>query len=360
MNRPFNFSAGPAMLPDEVLKTAQEELISWQGKGVSVMEVSHRSEAFMTLVQQTEQDLRALLNIPEHYKVFFMAGGGSGQFAAVPLNLLGVKKQADYLITGTWSEKARKQAELYCTPNIVAHAEDTQFKAVPPVATWKLNRNAAYFHFTPNETIHGLEYHELPVTVETPIVADMTSNLLSRPLEVSHYGEIYAGVQKNMGPAGLAVVIVREDLVNNPLPITPFILNYGLQAKEHSLLNTPPTFILYMVALVLKWVIGQGGVSAMALRTRRKSEKLYQAIDLSPFYRNSVEPAYRSWTNIPFTLVNPKLETLFLNEAEAEGLFGLKGHRLVGGIRASLYNAMPESGVDALIHFMREFERKRG
>lgn len=360
MNRPFNFSAGPAVLPDEVLRQAQEELLNWKGSGVSIMEIGHRTKEFNSVINETEADLRKLLNIPVHYKVLFLSGGATGQFAAVPMNLLRGKEDMDYLITGTWSEKAMKQASLYGKVNIVAHAEESRFSKIPEFKTWQRNPNAAFLHYTPNETIHGLELFEVPDTEGVPLVADMTSNILSRPIDVTRFGLIYAGVQKNMGAAGLAVVIVREDLLGQPAPFTPFILDYTLEAKERSVYNTPPTFIWYMVQLMLKWVIKEGGVSVMAERNQRKSQKLYQAIDASNFYNTPVLPPYRSWMNVPITMANQSLEAKFLEQAEEAGLLGLKGHRLVGGIRASLYNAMPEKGVDALIEFMKEFERKNG
>ena len=359
MNRSYNFSAGPAMLPLVVLARAQKELLEWNA-GMSVMEVSHRGAAFMALVASCEERLRLLLRIPANYKVLFMQGGASAQFAAVPLNLLGDRKTVDYIDTGVWSQKAISEARRYANVNVAASAKEANYTTVPLQSAWKLSADAAYLHITPNETIQGVEYHQFPQGFDRVLVADMSSTLLSRPVDVTQFGLIYAGVQKNIGPAGLTIVIVREDLLNKASALTPSILNYSLQAPEHSLYNTPPTFIWYMVNLVLEWLVEQGGLAAMAAVNERKATALYDAIDSSAFYKNTVDKAYRSWMNIPFTLAQDKRDGLFLEEAEKVGLMNLKGHRMVGGMRASLYNAMPEEGVRNLIGFMQDFERRYG
>lgn len=360
MTRPFNFSAGPAVLPEAVITQAKAELLDWRGTGMSVMEMSHRGDAFMTIASEAEADLRDLLNIPTQYRVLFLQGGASAQFAMVPINLLRGKKHADYFNTGSWSQKAIAEAKHFAEVNIVVSGESQQFTTIPAPNTWQYHPQATYVHYTPNETIQGLEFHTLPATGDVPLVADMSSTILSRPLDVTQYGLIYAGAQKNIGPAGLTVVIVREDLLGKPLPNTPAIFNYATLAKADSMYNTPPTFAWYIAGLVFKWLKAQGGLNAIGERNRGKAEKLYNAIDNSAFYKNPVDPQYRSWMNVPFTLAKPELDKTFLTEAKAVGLLTLAGHRSVGGMRASIYNAMPEAGVQALIDFMDDFAQRYG
>lgn len=360
MTRKYNFSAGPAALPQEVLERAKEEMLDWQGSGMSVMEMSHRSKEFLSIAERAESDLRELLGIPGHYEVMFLQGGASSQFAMVPLNLLGNKRAADYLNTGQWSKKAIAEAKRFCEVNVVATSEDNGFTSIPAPEQWQLDAQAAYVHYTPNETIGGVEFHFIPQVGEVPLVADMSSTLLSRPLDVTQYGAIYAGAQKNIGPAGVTVVIVREDLMDNVLPGTPSMFNYKIQAAAGSMYNTPPTYAWYISGLVFQWLKELGGLQAIAERNRRKSGKLYEFIDNSDYYNNPVDPRSRSWMNIPFTLADSSMDAAFLDEAKQMGLLTLKGHRSVGGMRASLYNAMPEEGVDALITFMQDFERRRG
>ena len=356
MSRVYNFSAGPAMLPEEVLQQAREELLDWRGTGMSVMEMSHRGKEFMSIAAQAEADLRSIMAIPESYKVLFLQGGASSQFAMVPLNLLGSKKSADYIYTGSWSKKAIAEARRYCEVNIAGSAE----YSVPLQNDLQLNPDAAWLHYTPNETIAGVEFHYIPETGEVPLVADISSTILSRPLDVSRFGLIYAGAQKNIGPAGLTVVIIREDLIGDPLPTTPSMLSYRIHADNGSMYNTPPTYSWYLAGLVFDWIKRNGGLEAMARINQRKAQKLYAAIDASDFYSNPVEPACRSWMNVPFTLADAALDATFLAEAAEQGLVTLKGHRSVGGMRASIYNAMPEEGVDALVAFMADFERRHG
>ena len=360
MSRPYNFSAGPAMLPEAVLEQAKAELLDWRGSGMSVMEMSHRGKEFISIAAQAEADLRELLNIPANYQVLFLQGGATGQFAVVPMNLLRGKTKADYLNTGQWSKKAISEAKKYCQVNVVASAEATKFTTIPPRQGWQCDPEAAYFHYTPNETINGVEFHQIPDVGDVPLVVDMSSTLLSRPLDVSKFGLIYAGAQKNIGLAGLTVVIVREDLIGQPLPSTPSLFDYKNQADNDSMVNTPPTYAWYIAGLVFQWVQALGGLEAMAKRNQRKAERLYAAIEQSGFYKNPVEPACRSWMNVPFTLPDPVLDKPFLAEAKAAGLLTLSGHRSVGGMRANIYNAMPEEGVQALIDFMGDFVRRHG
>lgn len=357
--RIFNFSAGPAVLPVEVLEQARAELLDWRGAGMSVMEMSHRGKAFVSIAETAEADLRELLAIPSHYKVLFLQGGATAQFAAVPLNLAAPESTVDYVNTGAWSKKAIAEARAYARVNVVADAGEP-YCTIPPVETWKLTPDSAYVHYTPNETIGGVEFPFIPEVGERPLVADMSSTLLSRPIDVSKFGLIYAGAQKNIGPAGLTIVIVREDLLGRAQRGTPTILNYHVMAKEASMVNTPPTFAWYLAGLVFQWLKRQGGLVGMAERNQRKAQLLYDAIDASAFYSNPVERAARSWMNVPFTLAKPELDATFLAEAKEQGLVTLAGHRSVGGMRASLYNAMPVEGVEALVAFMREFERKYG
>jgi len=360
MSRVYNFSAGPAMLPEEVLQRAREELLDWRGSGMSVMEMSHRGEHFMSIARQAEADLRELLAIPDGYHVLFLQGGASLQFAMVPLNLMRGPGKADYVLTGSWSKKAIAEGKRFGAVSIAASSEESRFTTIPPQAEWALDPEAAYVHYTPNETIQGVEFPWIPETGEVPLVADMSSTLLSRPIDVSRFGLIYAGAQKNIGPAGLTIVIVREDLVGHAQAGTPTMLDYATHVEAGSMYNTPPTFAWYMAGLVFQWIKEQGGLAAMAERNRRKADKLYAAIDASDFYANPVDPACRSWMNVPFTLADPALDPVFLEEAAQAGLVSLKGHRSVGGMRASIYNAMPEEGVDALVDFMADFERRHG
>lgn len=358
--RVFNFSAGPAVLPLEVLEQARDELLDWQGSGMSVMEMSHRGKQFVSIADQAEQDLRELMSIPANYKVLFLQGGATTQFAMVPLNLLGNKTQVDYACTGLWSKKAIKEAELFADVKIVANTEADHFSSVPAQSDWALNGDAAYVHYTPNETINGVEFHWIPQTGEVPLVADMSSSILSRPVDVSQFGIIYAGAQKNIGPAGLTVIIIRDDLIGKVRPGTPNMLDYQVHADAGSMSNTPPTYTWYIAGLVFQWLKKRGGLQSMAEINRRKANKLYAVIDASEFYRNPVQPHCRSWMNVPFTLKDDDLNSTFLQGAEQAGMVQLKGHRSVGGMRASIYNAMPEEGVDALIEYMIEFERTKG
>ncbi|ANB03331.1 3-phosphoserine/phosphohydroxythreonine transaminase [Ectothiorhodospira sp. BSL-9] len=359
MTRVYNFSAGPAVLPEPVLERARAEMLDWNGTGMSVMEMSHRGKAFVSIAAQAEQDLRDLLKVPDNYKVLFLQGGASGQFAAVPMNLLRGKKQVDYVNTGSWSKKAISEAKKYADVNVVATSEADNFTHIPAFDSWQCNGDAAYLHYTPNETIGGVEFHWVPETGDVPLVADMSSNILSRPIDVSKYGVIYAGAQKNIGPAGLTLVIVRDDLIGDAMPGLPSILDYKVQADADSMSNTPPTYGWYLAGLVFQWLKELGGLEAMEQINRRKAEKLYTAIDNSAFYHNPVEVSARSLMNVPFTLADAELDGLFLKEAEQAGLTTLKGHRSVGGMRASIYNAMPEAGVDALVEFMVDFEQRK-
>jgi phosphoserine aminotransferase len=360
MARVFNFSAGPAALPEAVLAQAAEEMLDWHGSGQSVMEMSHRGKEFMSIAAQTEADLRELMTIPANYKVLFLQGGASLQFAMIPLNLLQGKASADYINTGEWAKKAIKEAKLFCTPNVAATSEDKNFSYVPDFSTWKLSKDAAYVHITSNETIGGLEYHQIPDTGDVPLVADMSSHILSRPVDVSKYGLIYAGAQKNIGPAGLAIVIVREDLIGHVAPKTPVMLDYKTHADNESMYNTPPTYGLYIAGLVFQWLKKQGGLAAMEQRNIEKANLLYDCLDQSQFFANPVRVQDRSRMNVPFTLKNAELDEAFLKGAKAQGMVQLKGHRSVGGMRASIYNAMPIEGVKQLVAYMKEFEKNHG
>jgi phosphoserine aminotransferase len=360
MARVYNFSAGPAVLPEEVLQQAAAEMSDWHGSGMSVMEMSHRGKEFIAIAEKAEADLRELLGVPANYKVLFLQGGATLQFAMVPLNLMGDRKSADYVNTGQWSKKAIGEARRLGNVNVAASSEASGFTTIPPFDQWKCDPDAAYVHYTANETIGGVEFHWIPQTGDVPLVSDMSSTLLSRPLDVSRFGLIYAGAQKNFGPAGLVLVIVREDLLGRAAPGTPSLLDYKVHADAGSMSNTPPTFAWYVAGLVFEWLKRQGGLAAMAERNRRKAQKLYDYIDGSGFYRNPVDPACRSWMNVPFTLADPGLDDEFLKGAKAAGLAQLKGHRSVGGMRASIYNAMPEAGIDALIDYMKQFAQTRG
>ncbi len=356
----YNFSAGPATLPGQVLARAREELLDWHGSGMSVMEMSHRGKEFMSIAQQAETRLRELLGIPADYHVLFLQGGATSQFSMVPMNLLRGRRQADYINTGAWSKKAIAEARRYCSVNVAASSEDRNFTTIPPADSWQLDPAAAYVHYTPNETIGGLEFDWIPETGTLPLVADMSSTILSRPLDVTRFGLIYAGAQKNIGPAGLTVVIVRSDLVGDVLDFTPSMFNYQSHADNGSMLNTPPTFAWYLAGLVFEWIGERGGLVAMAEVNQRKAGKLYEVIDRLDFYSSPVDPRYRSWMNVPFILADESLDTEFLSQAGDAGLLNLKGHRSVGGMRASIYNAMPEAGISTLTEFMAEFERNRG
>jgi phosphoserine aminotransferase len=360
MTEVFNFSAGPAVLPAPVLQQAQQELRDWRGSGMSVMEMSHRGSHFMSIAQQAEADLRSLLSIPADYHVLFLQGGATSQFSMVPMNLLHGRQRADYINTGAWSKKAIAEAGRYCTVNVAATAEASNFTDIPARDTWQLDAGAAYVHYTPNETIGGVEFSWVPDTGDVPLVADMSSTILSRPLDVSRYGLVYAGAQKNIGPAGLTVVIVRDDLLGELPGYAPSMYHYRLHADAGSMLNTPPTFGWYLAGLVFQWLRDLGGLEAIEVVNRRKAGLLYEAIDSSGFYHSPVREDCRSLMNVPFTLDDGSLDGDFLAEAGAAGLLNLKGHRSVGGMRASIYNAMPEAGVAALVDFMREFERTRG
>ena len=360
MSRPYNFSAGPAALPEAVLRRAQEELLDWQGSGQSVMEMSHRGSEFTSIAEQAEARLRALLAIPDHYNVLFLQGGATSQFAMVPLNLLGDKSVADYINTGSWSKKAIKEAQRYAEVNVAASSEADRFTTIPAPADWQLNANAAYVHYTPNETIGGVAFHFVP-DVSAPLVADMSSMILSQPIAVEKFGLIYAGAQKNIGPAGLTLVIIRDDLLGHTAAHTPSMFDYNVHAAAGSMSNTPPTYAWYMAGLVFKWLLDQGGLSEMAKRNQEKAELLYSAIDQSSgFYRNPIDPACRSWMNVPFILIDDRLDKTFLNESKQADLLNLKGHRSVGGMRASIYNAMPLSGVQTLVDFMQDFQNRYG
>ena len=359
MSRFYNFSAGPAMLPEAVLKQAQAELPDWHGAGASIMEMSHRGKEFVSVAAEAEQDVRDLLGVPDNYKVLFLQGGATTQFATIPMNILRGKRKADYILTGAWGKKAISEAKKYCDVNVAASSEDNKFFSIPPFESWSLSHDAAYVHYTPNETIGGVEFHWVPETGDVPLVADFSSTILSRPIDVSRFGIMYAGAQKNIGPAGVTLVIVRDDLIGEALAITPSVYNYAQQAKADSMLNTPPTYAVYLAGLVFKWLKEQGGLAAMGEINRRKASKLYAAIDGSDFYSNPVEKPSRSWMNVPFVLAQAELDKFFLKEATEAGLTTLEGHRSVGGMRASIYNAMPEAGVDALIDFMADFEKRR-
>jgi len=358
MSRVYNFSAGPAVLPEEVLNQAREEMLDWHGSGMSVMEMSHRGKEFMSIAAQAEADLRDLLKVPDNYKVLFLQGGASSQFAMVPMNLLQGKTCADYLNTGSWSKKAIAEGKKYCEVNIAGASPEGIF-SVPALADLKLDPDAAYLHYTPNETIQGIEFPYIPESGSVPLVADFSSTILSRPIDVSRYGVIYAGAQKNIGPAGLTLVIVREDLIAEPLAGTPSMFTYRTMADGESMYNTPPTFGWYLAGLGFQWLKRNGGLAAMAKINERKAGLLYAAIDGSDFYANPVDPACRSWMNVPFTLADAALDADFLSGAKEAGLVTLKGHRSVGGMRASIYNAMPEQGVQALVDFMVDFEKRR-
>jgi phosphoserine aminotransferase len=360
MTRIFNFSAGPAVLPTEVLEQARDEMVDWRGTGMSVMEMSHRGKEFISIHAQAEKDVRELMNIPANYKVLFMQGGAIGENAIVPMNMLRGKTSADYINTGEWSKKSIKEAKKYGSVNVAASGEATNFTNIPKRDTWKLDANAAYVHICSNETIGGVQYHYTPDTGSVPLVADMSSDILSRPTDVSKFGLIYAGAQKNMGPAGLTLVIVREDLIGQALPSTPSAFDYKQQADNDSMYNTPPTYAIYIAGLVFQWIKKQGGLTAMEAHNLKKAAILYDYLAATSFYTNPVAKEDRSLMNVPFKLKNEALDDAFLKGAQALGMAQLKGHRSVGGMRASIYNAMPIAGVEALVAYMKEFEKKNG
>ena len=357
MTRVFNFSPGPATLPEPVLRQAAEEMLDWHGSGMSVMEMSHRGKEFIAIHAEAEALLRELMAIPAGYKVLFMQGGAIGENAIVPMNLIGRTGRADYVLTGDWSKKSQKEAATYGQANIAVAGNGT---AIPPQQQWQLDPGAAYVHICSNETIGGVQFHWTPDTGSVPLVADMSSDILSRPVDVGKYGLIYAGAQKNMGPSGLTVVIVRDDLLGHALPITPSAFNYKTQAAADSMYNTPPTYAIYIVGLVLKHFKALGGMPAIEAHNRAKAKVLYDYLDASSFFRNPVAPQDRSLMNVPFKLKDDALDAPFLQGAQARGMIQLKGHRSVGGMRASLYNAMSIEGVQALVQYMREFEKEHG
>lgn len=361
MSQVFNFSSGPAMLPVEVLRRAEQELCNWQGSGTSVMEISHRSKEFTQVAVEAEKDFRDLLKIPSNYKVLFCHGGARAQFAAVPMNLLGSQSTADYADGGYWAYSAIKEAEKYCTPNVIDVKTTVDgLRAITPMSQWALSDEAAYVHYCPNETIDGVAINEEPDFGDKIAVADLSSTILSRPLDINRYGVLYAGAQKNIGPAGLTLVVVREDLLGKAQKALPSILDYTVLSENDSMFNTPPTFAWYLSGLVFKWLKEQGGVAEMDKRNQAKADLLYGIIDNSDFYRNDVAHANRSRMNVPFQLADAALDKVFLEESFAAGLHALKGHRAVGGMRASIYNAMPLAGVKALTEFMTDFERRHG
>jgi phosphoserine aminotransferase len=360
MSRVYNFSAGPAAIPDPVLARIKDDIPDWNGTGMSVMEVSHRSKEFVEAAAKAEQDLRDLLAIPDNYSVLFPQGGATLQFSMVPLNLSTEGQTVDYVLSGSWSKKAISEASKYCNVNVAADSSDQNFTYIPEESSWNRSKGAAYLHYCSNETIAGVEFPFIPDSGGAPLVSDMSSTLLSRPIDVSRFGVIYAGAQKNIGPAGITLVIVRKDLIGGARSWTPSLLDYSVYDKSDSMSNTPPVFTWYVAGLVFEYLKGLGGLVAVAKINERKAQKLYSAIDESSFYSNPVRKDCRSWMNVPFILQNPDLDAKFLSEALAAGFANLKGHRSVGGMRASIYNAMPEAGIDALISFMREFERVNG
>jgi phosphoserine aminotransferase len=360
MTRVFNFSPGPATLPEAVLRKAAEEMLDWRGSGMSVMEMSHRGKEFVSIHAEAEASLRELMGIPANYKVLFMQGGAIGENAIVPMNLIGRTGRADYVLTGDWSKKSYKEAQNFGKVNVAATSDASKFTAIPKQSAWTLDPGAAYVHICSNETIGGVQFHWTPDTGAVPLVADMSSDILSRRIDVSKYGLIYAGAQKNMGPSGLTVVIVREDLLGHALPVTPSAFNYKLQAENDSMYNTPPTYAIYIMGLVLQHVKSLGGMAAVEEHNQAKARILYDFLDASSFYRNPVAKEDRSLMNVPFWLKDAALDEAFLKGAQARGMIQLKGHRSVGGMRASIYNAMPIEGVHALVKYMKEFEGQHG
>ena len=367
MSAIYNFSAGPAVLPKDVLQQAAAEMLDWHGSGMSVMEMSHRGPEFMAIHEAALADFRALLSVPENYKILFLQGGGLGENAIVPMNLLGRRSESatqpatvDFVITGSWTKKSAKEAAKYAKVSIAATAEDNKLTAIPDRASWKLSKDAAYVHICTNETIDGLEYQYAPDVGDVPLVADMSSHIMARPVDVSRYGVIFGGAQKNLGPAGLTVVIVREDLLDHALPICPTAFEWKTVAENNSMYNTPPTYAIYIAGLVFQWLKRTGGVKAMEQRNIAKSAMLYDYLDSTGFYQNRVVRECRSRMNVPFYLQDETLNTAFLAGAKEHGLLQLKGHKSVGGMRASLYNAMPIEGVQTLVDYMKDFEARHG
>jgi phosphoserine aminotransferase len=363
MTRVYNFSAGPAVLPLEVLQQAADEMLDWHCSGMSVMEMSHRGKEFISIYEAAERDVRELLGVPANYKILFLQGGGIGENAIVPMNLLGRKPQpavADFINTGSWSSKSIKEAKKYCTVNVAASSESQKFAAIPPRDTWKLTKDAAYVHICTNETIDGVEFQYTPDVGDVPLVADMSSHILSRVIDVSKYGVIFGGAQKNIGPAGLTLVIVRDDLIGHALSICPSAFDWKLVAENHSMYNTPPTYAIYIAGLVFQWLKKQGGVAAMERRNIAKASLLYDYLDSTDFYSNTIARDCRSRMNVPFFLKDESLNEAFLAGAKERNLLQLKGHKSVGGMRASIYNAMPLEGVQALVDYLKEFEKKHG
>jgi len=358
MARAFNFSAGPAMLPEEALKKAQAEMLDYKGTGMSVMEMSHRSKDYLAIIQKAEKDLRTLMNIPDNYKVLFLQGGASSQFAMVPLNLFSEKRKADYINTGVWSKKAIAEAKRFGKVNVVASSEDKNFSYIPEIRKEIFDPEADYIHITSNNTIYGTVYPEIPNTGDKPLVCDMSSNILSQEYDVSKFGLIYAGAQKNIGPAGLTIVIIRDDLAKNPLDITPTMFRYSTHIEGESMFNTPPTYAIYIAGLVFEWLLEKGGVKAMEKINREKAAILYDFLDQSKLFSSTVQGKYRSIMNVPFVLPTEELNEKFIKGAAQEGLKTLKGHRSVGGMRASIYNAMPREGVEKLVEYMARFEKE--
>ncbi len=356
--RVYNFSSGPATLPESVLLQAQAELLNWQGTGVSMLEMHHRSKEFIELAERITDTFRELLNIPKQYKILFVPGGGRGQFAMVPLNLLGHKTKADYVVTGLWSRMAEAEAERYAEINILEDAKESNYTTIRGADEWHIDPDAAFLHYADNETVDGLEFDAIPDSRGVPLVSDMSSNILTREFDVTRFAVFYACAQKNMGPAGITVAVVHEDFLDRALPITPSMFNYKKHAAANSMQNTPPCFVWYVVGLVLDWVKAEGGVAAMEQRAARRSQQLYQFIDHSQLYVNNVNPRFRSRNNMVFDLRDTNLDERFIKEAAARGLISIKGHSQRGGMRVGIYNAMPDAGVNALIEFMRDFEQK--
>ena len=360
MTRVFNFSAGPAALPEPVLRQAADEMLDWQGSGMSVMEMSHRGKEFIAIADEAQALLRELMAVPANYKVLFMQGGAIAENAIVPMNMLRGKAGCDFIDTGEWSKKSIAEARKYGRVNVAASAADTGYTTIPPRDTWRLDPSAAYVQICSNETIGGVEYHFTPDVGDVPLVSDMSSSILSRPVDVSKYGLIFGGAQKNIGPAGLTLVIVRDDLIGNALPATPSAFDYKIVADNDSMYNTPPTYAIYIAGLVFRWLKAQGGLAAIEQHNRAKAALLYDALDASGFYSAPVARDCRSWMNVPFKTPNEALDAAFVKGAESRGMVQLKGHRSVGGMRASIYNAMPLAGVEALVAYMREFESQHG
>lgn len=356
----FNFGAGPAMMPREVMLQVQDELLDWKGTGISVIEMSHRSKEFLSITEEAEKDLRDILNIPNNYKVLYVPGGATAMMSMVPLNLLANGETGDYLVTGSWSSKAYKEAKRLANIHLAADSSADKYYTVPPRESWDISKDAAYLYYTDNETITGVEFQDIPDVGDVPLVCDMTSNFLSRPFDVNRFGITFASAQKNFGPAGFACVLIREDLIGKAGPQTPFLCDFKIHADNDSMFNTPPTFNWYMAGVVYKWVREQGGVEAMDRLARERSDKLYHVIDNSEFYSNPIDPQFRSRMNVPFILSDDDLNSKFLTEARENNLIELKGHRSVGGMRASIYNGMPMEGIDALIEFMTDFEQRYG